>query len=292
MAWFLFIDESGHDKGASPYEVLAGVAIQDRDLWNLINALHDAENRNFGRRYSFGPAELKGKKLLKTKVFHHSNLNTTIKPEEIAPLAKAALDDGASADVRCLKALALAKLSYVRDVFDICARFRCKAFASIVEIDALPTAAGGLRKDYAYLFERLFYFLEDQKPQEHGIIVFDELDKAKSHLLIEQAHRYFKETATGRHRSSLIVPEPFFVHSDLTTGIQIADLIAYCVSWGFRRLSQMNKPARLELTPFCDQIANLRYKATRERQGNSNFEIWSFTHINDLRTQSERDLGQ
>lgn len=292
MAWFLFIDESGHDKGASPYEVLAGIAIQDRDIWNLINALHDAEIRNFGRRYSFGPAELKGKKLLKKKVFDHSTLNTIIKPEEIPPLAKAALDDGASAGVRHWKALALAKLAYVKDVFDICSRFKCKAFASIVETDALPTAAGGLRKDYAYLFERFFYFLEDQKPQEHGIIVFDELDKAKSHLLIEQAHRYFKETATGRHRSSLIVPEPFFVHSDLTTGIQIADLIAYCVSWGFRRLSQMTKPARLELVPFCDQIANLRYRAIRERQGNPNFEIWSFTHINDLRTQNERDLGQ
>ena len=27
MAWFLFLDESGHDREASPYEVLAGVAI-------------------------------------------------------------------------------------------------------------------------------------------------------------------------------------------------------------------------------------------------------------------------
>lgn len=290
MAWFLFIDESGHDKGASPYEVLAGIAIQDRDIWNLVNALHDSEIKNFGRRYSSGPAELKGKKLLKKKVFYHSNLNTSITSDEIAPLAKAALDDGASADARQFKALALAKLAYVRDVFEICARFRCKAFASIVEKDALQTSAGGLRKDYGYLFERFFYFLEDAKPQEHGIIVFDELDKSQSHLLINQAHRYFKETAIGRHRSSLIVPEPFFVHSDLTTGIQIADLIAYCISWGFR-LAPMTKPARQELAPYCNQIANLRYRATRERQGNPNFDIWSFVHIYDLRTQQEKDFA-
>ncbi len=25
--------------------------------------------------------------------------------------------------------------------------------------------------------------------------------------------------------------EPFFVHSDLTTGVQVADLIAYYISW-------------------------------------------------------------
>lgn len=288
MAWFLFIDESGHDKGASPYEVLAGIAIQDRDIWNLVNALHDAEIRNFGRRYSDGPAELKGKKLLKKKVFNHANLNAAISADEIALLAKAALNDGKSAEGRHFKALALAKLSYVREVFEICARFRCKAFASIVEKEAAPTAAGGLRKDYGYLFERFFYFLEDAKSQEQGIIVFDELEKAQSHILIEQAHQYFKETATGRHRSSLIVPEPFFVHSDLTTGIQIADLIAYCVSWGFR-LPQMTKPARPELAPFCEQIANLRYKATRERHGNADFGIWSFVHITDLRTQTEKD---
>lgn len=291
MAWFLFIDESGHDKGASPYEVLAGIAIQDRDIWNLVNALHYAEIRNFGRRYSDGPAELKGKKLLKKKVFDHKNLNAVIGADEIAPLAKAALDDGKSAEGRHFKALALAKLSYVREVFEICARFRCKAFASIVEKEAAPTAAGGLRKDYGYLFERFFYFLEDTKSQEQGIIVFDELEKSQSHILIEQAHRYFKDTATGRHRSNLIVPEPFFVHSDLTTGIQIADLIAYCVSWGFR-LPQMTEPARLELAPFCGQIANLRYKATRERQGIADFGIWSFVHITDLRTQTEKDFLQ
>lgn len=288
MAWFLFIDESGHDKGASPYEVLAGIAIQDRDIWNLVNALHDAEIRNFGRRYSDGPSELKGKKLLKKKVFNHANLNAEIGADEIALLAKAALNDGKSAEGRHFKALALAKLSYVREVFEICARFRCKAFASIVEKETSPTAGGGLRKDYGYLFERYFYFLEDAKSQEQGIIVFDELEKAQSHILIEQAHQYFKKTATGRHRSSLIVPEPFFVHSDLTTGIQIADLIAYCVSWGFR-LPQMTRPARPELAPSCDQIANLRYKATRERNGIADFGIWSFVHITDLRTQTEKD---
>jgi hypothetical protein len=36
MAWVLFIDESGHDRKASPYEVLAGIAVRDRDLWPLI----------------------------------------------------------------------------------------------------------------------------------------------------------------------------------------------------------------------------------------------------------------
>ena len=189
-----------------------------------------------------------------------------------------------------LKALALAKLSYVASVFEICAQIGCRAFASIVETDAHPTAGGGLRKDYAYLFERFFYFLEDIGTDEQGVVVFDELEKSQSHLLIDQMHRYFADTAVGRHRASRIIPEPFFVHSDLTTGVQIADLVAYVISWGFRT-PRMVKPARAELSNFADQVARLRYRTTRDRLGNPQFEIWSFAHIFDLRTQAERDDG-
>ena len=67
MAWILFIDESGHDRTASPYEVLAGVAIQDRVVREVIDQLHQAEIRWFGRRYSAGSRELKGRVLLKKR---------------------------------------------------------------------------------------------------------------------------------------------------------------------------------------------------------------------------------
>lgn len=256
MAYFLFIDESGHDRKASPYEVLAGVAVEDRDLWNLILAMHEAEIRHFARRYSQGPREIKGMKMLDRRVFQHAQLNAEVPSGDRREFAKFALDFGAAATVRHLKALALAKLDYVTDILDICARFHCKAFASIVETTAPPPAGDGLRKDYAYLFERFFYFLEDRDAASLGVIVFDELEKTKSHLLIDQTHRYFRDFAKGRHRASRIVPEPFFVHSDLTTGIQLADLVAYIVSWGFRT-SRMTKPERQELAPFARQVAAL-----------------------------------
>lgn len=291
MAWFLFIDESGQDHKESPYEVLAGVAIKDEPLWRLVNQMHDAEQAHFGRRYSDGPHELKGTKILKAKTFHHLKLNCQVGPHEAPALAKEILDDGArNSSVRHLKALAIAKTAYVSAVFSMASEYGCKIFASMVEIDAPQTANDGLRKDYGYLFQRFFYFLEDEAQtsgiSEQGIIVFDELEKSKSHILIDQAHRYFKETAIGRARSSLIVPEPFFVHSDLTTGVQIADLVAYCLSWGFRTPA-MHKPARPELAPYGAQLAKLRYRAVRKMHGNPNYEIWSIAHILDLRTARE-----
>ena len=287
MAWLLFIDESGHDRIASPYEVLAGVAIQDRVVSAVIDRLHDAEYRRFGRRYSDGLRELKGKALLKRKVFRHRDAPVDVDPTDIARLAREALDHGPSADRRMLKALALAKLDYVGSVFEICLDYGCRAFASIVETNAPRTVAGGLRKDYAYLFQRFFYFLEDAG-DEQGIVVFDELEKTQSHILVDQMHRYFAETAVGRERSTRIISEPFFVHSDLTTGIQIADLVAYVISWGFRT-RQMHKPARSELSGLVDQVARLRHRAVRDLTGNPSFVVWSFAHITDLRTRPERN---
>ena len=177
------------------------------------------------------------------------------------------------------------------EVFSICESYECRIFASIVDPKAPPTSSGGLRKDYGYLFERFFYFLEDQSSQQgypqQGIVVFDELDKSKSHILIDQAHRYFKDTAIGRHRSELVIPESFFVHSDLTTGIQVADLVAYCLSWGFR-LASMDQPARAELGPYIEQLKRLRHRALRSKMGKDDFEIWSVVYIDDLRTLVEK----
>jgi hypothetical protein len=296
MAWFLFIDESGQDRASAPYEVLAGVAVKDEHLWSLVQELHNSELAHFGRRYSNGTRELKGKNILKAKTFRHANLNCMVLPNEVPTLAKAILDDGETNNSqRHMMALALAKIAYVTDVFSICANYGCRIFASIVDIDAPRTESGGLRKDYGYLFERFFYFLEDYSSDSglahHGALVFDELEKSRSHILIDQAHRYFKETATGRQRASLIIPEPFFVHSDLTTGIQIADLAAYCLNWGFR-LPNMTKPIRPELRPYSNQIARMRHKTVRNRMGNPNFEIWSFAHISDLRSALEREGEQ
>lgn len=183
MAHLLFIDESGQDHQNSPYEVLAGVAVEDRDLWNLIQAVQDAELRIFGCRYSRGHGqELKGKKLLKRKVFKHADMLPSFDDEERQMLAQRCLENGVGAGMREMAALAQAKLAYVREVFNICARFRCKLFACVVADGAVAAAHNHdyLRKDYAYLFERFFYFLEDTSPAGWGLSYSTSLRKAKA----------------------------------------------------------------------------------------------------------------
>ncbi len=204
MAYFLFVDESGQDHRESPCEVLAGVAVEDRDLWNLVQSLQEAEVRHFGTRYSGGERELKAKKLLKTKTYKLAAGVSLFPVEERRQLAKSALEVGETAGRDELAALAQAKLAYTTDVLDICARYRCRAFASIVDKNSPHPSPNHLRKDYAYLFERFYYFLEDKEAVPSGVIVFDELEKSQSHLLLSQMERYFSsplKASSGRGRS-------------------------------------------------------------------------------------------
>ncbi len=288
MAWFLFIDESGHDAKEAPCAVLAGIAVRDRDVWSLICEIHELERTCFGRRYRSADREIKAKKILKRKVFRHAGQELQLDESEIVDLACSALENGAHAGAREVTALARAKLNYVKRVLETCKKHDCRIFASIVARNAPPTRTDGLRKDYSYLLERFYYFLE-KKRHQHGIVIFDELEKSRCHLLIDQVYRYYRDTATGRARASLIVPEPFFVHSDLTTGIQIADLVAYIISWGYR-FSQMSEPVREELSPFVDLLVQLRWKTRRNVAGDGERPIWSVCYIDDLRTRSEKTL--
>jgi hypothetical protein len=287
MAYFLFVDESGQDRRESPYEVLAGIAVEDRDLWNLVRALQEAEVRYFGTRYTFVGKELKAKKALDTRTYYQANQPLEVSEDERRNLARSCLESGATAGRREIAALAQAKIAYVREALEICARFRCKAFASIIDRDAPNPEPGYLRKDYAYLFERFFYFLEDKDTTLSGIIVFDELEKSQSHILVHEMEKYFKRTTKGRQRASQIIPEPFFVHSDLTTAIQLTDFVAYIISWGLR-FEGMNRPARVELEDLTNRIMYLRYRTTREENGNT-YVSWSFKFITDLRPQYGRD---
>lgn len=187
-------------------------------------------------------------------------------------------------------ALARTKLEFVRKLLDLCRTYKCFLLACIVPKAApRPASRDFLRKDYAYRFERFFYFLDDRRTSRgSGIIVFDELEKTRSHILIGQMDSYFKNTRTGQRRSELVIPEPFFVHSDLTTGVQIADLMAYLVAWGHFKTPGAAGPARPELAGFASVAAGLAHDTSRPQKGGTRLKVRGVTLIRDLRARSER----
>lgn len=294
----LFIDESGHDHVATPYEVLAGVAVSETDLWNLIEAIRAEELRLFGLSLREAGAEIKGVKSLKKKTFRLAAEGETIPEGERRDLVRTLLVEGqvaireerpARVTYRQLVAYGQARLEFIRSLFRLMGTFRVRTFAAMVENDApRPNDAGFLRRDYAFLLERFYYYLEDRSTSEMGLVVFDELDKARSRILIDQLGAYCRDTHKGYVRSSRIVPEPFFVHSDLTTLVQMADLVAYSLNWGLR-LNRMNKPMRPELQEFGQAAFNLRYVGRRpDSHTGEERAVYGIFYLDNLKSRSER----
>lgn len=137
-----------------------------------------------------------------------------------------------------------------------------------------------LRKDVVFLLERFFYFLEEKR--EHGVLVMDETDKREDRRFVARVERYFTKTATGRERTTWIVPTPFFVSSDTAYAVQAADLCIYCVNWGFRLPNRgMNAERRDQIaTMFGVALADLQYRGQGYRDGRV-FDTYGVVYVPD-----------
>ncbi len=289
----LFIDESGFDDSGTPCEVLAGVAIAEDSLWNLVRAIRGIERELFGDYLrTFLIEERKAKRLLKTKRFKSANRNVGIAEAELPALAHSALAKGkaarelglnqAPATQRELVAYSRQVLRYVHEVLNVAASFNVQIFASMVDPKPVHPPKGSLRKDHIYLFERYFYFLETLPPKEQGLVVFDELEKSKAHGLVQQMAAYFIGHPEGQYRSARIVPEPFFVHSDLTTGVFLADLTAYILGWGWR-LGRMPQRVRAELQPYATKRHDMQFHGEKPKpDGSGVWQLHGITYLDSL----------
>lgn len=269
MAHLLFVDESGNDHQESPYETLAGICIKDASLWNLIQEIKKIQTTLFGEHYRNNRIELKAKKKLKRKTYKLAQQLPKIDEGDLPLIAQECLRNQENSTKIQLTALHQAKILYAERTINACLNSGAKLFASIVDYRSAPpqlnleiTPNEKLLKSYNYLFERFYYFLEDNGTEEIGIVIFDELEKSKSHILLDQMTEYFTKTRKGYERSSQIIPEPFFVHSDLTVGVQLADLAAYILNWGFE-LSEITEQRRSELKPLVKMLCKMRVTSTR-----------------------------
>jgi hypothetical protein len=64
----------------------------------------------------------------------------------------------------------------------------------------------------------------------------------------------------------------------MTTLVQLADIVAYVISWGLR-LRRMTAPAREELSDLAKQVRDLGYV----RHTEAGDPVYGLTIINDLR---------
>ena len=291
----LFLDETGTDHKAMPYEVTGGVAVPEGQLWDFVqDAMWLQEDCFGGRLRDLAPGrEFKAKQLLSKDIFKFAAQGPDMQRAARRDLARQFLRRGVDHESPRrdeFTAYGQACICYVGELLQLCGVHDLRVFAVAVDRDA-PRSRNldALRRDISFLFERYYYYLEDMGGDGRGLIVFDELERSLCRGLIGRMESYFLNTHKGRARSQLIIPEPFFVHSDLTTGIQLADLVVYIINWGYR-YGKMDGATRPELEGMAKTLTGLVHKSVRpDADGSGNeWAVWSIKHVDDLRARDER----
>ncbi len=274
MSILLFLDESGHDHKNAPYEVRGGIALHASRLWPFVRDIKRLEEACFGaslRRYK---TEIKGHRLLDKKRFAWASQDGRLDALARRKYAVGFLNKGTQKEAPTrieFTAYGQACLEMVRGMFETLRDHEARVFATAIpcSVEKPPTleAEEYLRKDYVYLLERFYYFLEEKK--ETGLLVVDQTDQSEDRRFVRRLERYFTVTQPGRVRSARIVPSPFFVSSDMAYPIQVADVCIYCVNHAFRLPGKgMNAPTRPEVqAESLDHLSDLQWKGPGYRDG-------------------------
>lgn len=274
MSYLLFMDESGHDHRTMPYEVRGGVALHISELWPFIQATQRLELSSFGTALSQFRTELKGCKLLDKDRFKWAAQGPPMQDEERRKHCRGFLTKGLEKKppIRIeFTAYGQASLEMATGMFELLRHHKARLFAAAIPRSVLKPdtfeAGEYLRKDHVFLFERYFYFLEQEK--QHGLLVMDEMEKIEDRRFVRRLESYFRRTEPGRYRSTWIVPTPLFVSSDMTYPVQAADLAIYSLNWGFRLPNRgMNAPVRPEIADNYGQwLAQLQFRGEGNRDG-------------------------
>ena len=285
MSWLLFLDESGHDHKHCPYEVRGGVALHASKLWPFVQRVKQAELEAFGARLHDYKNELKGSKLLDKDRFKWATQDSELSPEVRQRSSRGFLTKGLEKKPPTkfeFTAYGQASLLMARLVFDALKAMDARVFASVIPASVIKPATyvaqDFLRKDHVFLLERYFYFLEKQN--QHGLLVMDEVEKVSDRRFVRQMYKYFSQTATGRHRTSRIVPVPMFVASDMSLPVQTADLVIYCINWGYRNETMgLLEPTREDVAfEFALRIDELQHRGQGYRDGRV-FNQWGICYV-------------
>jgi len=286
----LFLDESGSDHRAMPYEVNGGIAIDESRLWSFICAVGEVQDAPFGGRLrALAPHhEFKAKNLLATDKFRFAEQGPPMDDTQRRGRARGFLLQSSSDRCRPRRsdftAYGQACLTYVRELLSLCAEYDVKVFAAISDPETLTRMDTlSLRSDLAVMFERYGEHVlqragsvEDPVQSDIGFVVFDELERGQCRRLLHQMENFFLRTRRGRALRHTIIPEAFFVHSDLTTGTQVADIVIYILNWAYRS-DRLNKPLRRELAPYAAQIEPLIARSWLHGDGKPRC-LWSSIH--------------
>lgn len=301
MSYLLCMDESGHDHGAAPFEVRGGICVHATNVWALTQKIKGLEFFCFGdhlhhyRSEDKGEApELKGKKLLKSKKFTLAGQNPNpLGDQERQELCRRLLAKGVRKESPTrdeLTAVGKASLLFCDQLLRVLHDHDVVIFASRIPRGTdrpKQDSEALIRKDQFFLFERFDRFLRAER--ETGILILDESDKALDRKYVNSLERLFRNHETARRFTKTIVPNPFFVASDMSYLVQAADIVLYILNWGFRLTLRDAAPPRMELENLDAGRIKAMTDRRRVRTGERSFTSYSVFDVRDPWEYRERD---
>ena len=86
---------------------------------------------------------------------------------------------------------------------------------------------------YEFLLERIQHYMRVYHPKHQALIVMDDTNKQLNQA-IAMKHASFQRAGNRNMKFPAIVEYPFFTRSELSNGVQLADLLAYNVYRAFK----------------------------------------------------------
>lgn len=126
---------------------------------------------------------------------------------------------------------------FVEQFITLCKEVGAVFFAVVQDgIFPLASESNKLPNLYRALVRRVNTFMADKYPDQHAVFFFDGIDHRTNQKIAISFNNFMYRHRWGQ-TSKNILPTPFFCDSEVSPGIQIADVLAYCVNqrYGGRR---------------------------------------------------------
>lgn len=90
------------------------------------------------------------------------------------------------------------------------------------------------KKAYELLLERIEHFMAEYHPRHNAVVVMDNTEKNLNQA-VAMKHAFFQREGNQNVRFRHIIEYPFFTESNLSNGVQLADLCGYNIYRAFKR---------------------------------------------------------
>lgn len=233
----VFIDESGHPRPGDPTSrpVLLAACVKESDAGHLFRSLFALQRSTLSGMGPLTKEEEEGK----ASVFMNRHAITKH----------------------------VQKRAYAEGFFEMVNDADVTVFAIVMERPEKAPYEGPelLQCHHRYLFDRIERFMAQEHPNHMALPIYDALDPGSTRIFAASFNSFMSKSNAGRAMQH-IVPNPLFVDSALTPGIQIADRLAYVL-----RLHEENQLQR-------QGIVGDAYLATIKRYSKT---VWASTRNYD-----------